>query len=388
MRRALRDPRVFEGAPDGLGPGERRQPAGGSPGGGLAGRDGLGCAGGQRGGVQPGKIGLDQHVARPQFGQRALRVLLGEQVDHLLRHAQRAAELADVVHRRADVHHDQHLGAQRARQVHRDVAHQPAVDQEAPLMRQRREQARHRQRRAQRHGQRRLVQLDQFAGAQVGRHRPEGDPQAAGRALRKAGRDQLLERPLQRVAAHRRGRPDQATARAEPELQPRRLLVLGFAHAEVAVPARRPVGEHGRPVGAGGEALELGGRAPRRVGAADHRAHAGAHHDVDRHAQLLQHAQHADVREAPRPATRQHQPNARAPGGRRRIGRSGTRALGRGRRRQRSVGLRPGRRGRERAGRQQRQGASPAHAAKPPQDLRSAGEGGRGVGHGLQRQMQ
>jgi hypothetical protein len=60
--------------------------------------------------------------------------------------------------------------------------------------------------------------------------------------------------------------------------------------------------------------FEVGQGRASGVGAADHAAHAGADHHVDRNAQFLQHAQHADVGEAARTTAGKHQRDARPRG--------------------------------------------------------------------------
>ena len=70
--------------------------------------------------------------------------------------------------------------------------------------------------------------------------------------------------------------------------------------------------DDGLPVDAGHEFLELGRRQARRVTGADQRAHAGAGDAVDRHMQLLEHLEHADMCAALGAAAGQHEPDARA----------------------------------------------------------------------------
>ena len=76
--------------------------------------------------------------------------------------------------------------------------------------------------------------------------------------------------------------------------------------------ARRPVGHHARPIGLARHLFQVRHGSAGRIRAAHHATHAGAHHHVDRHMQLLQHFQDADMRETARPAARQHEGDARA----------------------------------------------------------------------------
>ena len=214
-----------------------------------------------------------------------------------------------MVHGGAHVHDDQHLRTHRTGQVHRHVAHQPAVHQHAAVAREGREQSWHGQRGPQRHGQRLVCHLHQFARAQVGGHCPEAQGQSPGRALGLALGQQLLQGSLQRMAAGHRRRGVHTQAWPDPELDAGRHLQIHLATPEVSSSAGWAVREHGGPVGVTCETLQFVGAAPGRVGAPHHRAHAGAHHQVHGHAQLLQHPQHADMGKAARAAAREHQPD-------------------------------------------------------------------------------
>ena len=83
------------------------------------------------------------------------------------------------------------------------------------------------------------------------------------------------------------------------------LLLDGFEIA-AALAADHPL-----PVDGNEEFFELVGRNPGGITAADERAHAGAGDAIDRHAQLFQHLQHADVRAALRATAREHETDAR-----------------------------------------------------------------------------
>ena len=61
--------------------------------------------------------------------------------------------------------------------------------------------------------------------------------------------------------------------------------------------------------------LDLLARQAAGIQPADHRAHAGAGDRIDRHVQLIEHLEHADVRRAARAAAREHQSDARRAGG-------------------------------------------------------------------------
>jgi hypothetical protein len=129
--------------------------------------------------------------------------------------------------------------------------------------------------------------------------------------LSRAPGQHARQRQFQRFIAGG-GRRQRNPIHARTELDTRRQQQVFLAAAVHQFITRRPVGHHGIPVGAAHQPLHLVERTASRIGAAHHAAHAGADHDIDWHAQLLQSAQHADVGEAARTATRQHQRHFRA----------------------------------------------------------------------------
>ena len=73
--------------------------------------------------------------------------------------------------------------------------------------------------------------------------------------------------------------------------------------------------QHGVPIGIAGERHQFVGRASRGICAADDGAHAGTDHEIHRHAQTLERAQHTDVGDAAGTASRKDEPDARSHGG-------------------------------------------------------------------------
>ena len=103
---------------------------------------------------------------------------------------------------------------------------------------------------------------------------------------------------------------------ADAELRACEVGLSFFLAAEWPVAERGSVAQHGGPSELEAFARDL---LLERVGvesvaeeSADDRAHARARDDVDRDAQLFEHAQHADVRDAARAATAQHESDARS----------------------------------------------------------------------------
>ena len=119
----------------------------------------------------------DQHIPRRQLLQRAIDVLLGQDVDHLHRDAEHRRDLVGAQQRSAEVYRDDDVGSHRSRNVDRKVAHQPAVDELALVDGDRRNCARHRHRRADRRHHAAALQHDHFPRADVGRNGAEWNRQ-------------------------------------------------------------------------------------------------------------------------------------------------------------------------------------------------------------------
>ncbi len=77
------------------------------------------------------EIRRDEHIARPQLGERLLDVGLGEDGEHLLRDGQQRSDLLALEQRRADVDRDHDIDPELARDVDRQVAREAAIDQQS-----------------------------------------------------------------------------------------------------------------------------------------------------------------------------------------------------------------------------------------------------------------
>ena len=279
---------------------------------GLAERDGLLHAL-EGADAQVAQRGDDQHVAPAEAGDLAVDGLLAAQVRQLSDDGEPRGDVLELARRRADVDGDDHFAAGLAHHVDRQVVRARTVDQQAPVDLHRPHGARDGHARPQRAREAAALEHHGGAGLDVGRHRAERDRQLrkilhAGRALR-----QPADRALDADAG------DDAFARddgepAHAELRPEQALVVILLQARRDLAARRAVAEHRVPVGARDELRHLLRRRARRERAADHRAHAGPGDAVDRHAQFLEHLEHAQMRGAPRAAARQREADLRTHG--------------------------------------------------------------------------
>ena len=250
------------------------------------------------------------HVARRQRLDRALHVLLGEDVDHLRRHRQQRAHRLGLQQRRAHVHGDHHVGpAQLAHLGHGQVVHQAAVHQLAAVDVGRRQQPGHRH--ARPHGlcQRPAAEHHALAGADVGGHQRHRQRQVFEHRLAQVGAHQLVEEQLDLLPGHHPRGCGQALRRdAQLAARQEALQDVLAAQAQVAVVAT--VDEQVVPVDDGELAAHALGADAGGPGAGHQGAHAGAGDAVHRHAQPLQHLQHADVRRAASATAAQHQADA------------------------------------------------------------------------------
>ncbi len=154
-----------------------------------------------------------------------------------------------------------------------------------------------------------MVEHDHVAGDHVGRHGPVGNRELV-EALdeprtRHVGAQQIVDRARVGKAG---GRHHLAVAVSEFERR------VGFRREpflldRLECPTARAA-DHLFPFDAGDELLDLRGGLARCVTAADQRAHAGAGDAVDRHVELLEDLQHADMGAALGAAAGQHQADA------------------------------------------------------------------------------
>ena len=254
------------------------------------------------------QVGRDQDVRRLQRGELRAHVLLGEDVEHLRRIPHDRLQLVARHERRADVHRDDDVRAHRAHELDRQVVDEPAVAQDTTVDLHRREHARHRHARAHGLVEAPGVEDDLLARDHVGGDRAVGDRQLVEVLDVVDVARELVQEELEIAARQRALEPEEfAVAIAELERERKRRELFLAAEADVA--ALGTVGQQGGPAHRAELALHLVRRHAARVEAADDRAHGGAGDVVDRHAHLVQHLEHADVREAARASARQDEPH-------------------------------------------------------------------------------
>ena len=263
---------------------------------------------------QPAQRGRDQQVVRRvERGDRALHVLLGQDVDHLRGQPEHRAQAVAPGQRRADVDGDHQVHAHRPHDVDRQVVDQPAVAEDAVVDLGRREDPRHRHARPQRLRQIALAEDHRLAGLHVGGHRAKRDRQHV-EARQLAHRQRVAaQQQLQPAARHRADRQHQlAGAAAEAHLQGGRDLEILLLAPLAQRLARQAVGEQGGPVERQQLALQVIGAQAAGVQAANDRAHGRAGDGVDGDVFALQHLEHAHMRQPARATAREHQADARA----------------------------------------------------------------------------
>jgi len=281
--------------------------------GGAAAGGGLGMSG-EIGGGNAVEHRLDVDVARPERGQRAADILLGQNADHLRRHGEQRADLLGLEQRRADIDGDHHVGpAALADFADRQVVDEAAIDQLAPLMIDRRQQAGYRHAGAHRRGQRAVAENHAFTGADVGGDDGQRQRQILDIPFALVGAHQLVEKQLDLLAGHNAALIGHAVGRNAAlrtgQVIPRDELVA-VTHFGVF----RVIDEHVGPVRRGQRLAHFFRRHAGRPGPGDQCPHARPGDAINRHAQLLQNLEHADMRRPARPAAAQHEANAR-PGG-------------------------------------------------------------------------
>ena len=220
-------------------------------------------------------------------------VLLGQDVDHLRRHAEDVVDRFARRQRRADVDGDDDICTHRAGDVDREVVRQAAVDEQQLADLGRRDRARHRHAGAHRRWQLALPEDDRLAGDEIGRDRAIGNRQLVEVEVpgpqRQPAQHDLEADAGDRALLQRDAAPVEAGFDVE-----QRCAVVELAPDRLVLP-RRLLLEQGSRRERGERLLHVDRRQAGRIGAADDRAHARARHAIDRHVQLLQDLDDPDV---------------------------------------------------------------------------------------------
>ena len=247
-------------------------------------------------------------------GSDRLQLQLLIRLDH---HVHRSAEelsgrlqLLPPGRRLDDIDDDDVVCAQLSGHIDRDIADQPAIGQHVLVGHDRCECARDRH--ACPHGGRQIAVLQDhhLTGDHVGRDSAVGDGQSVEVRLEPRARHEGAEQVLDAARIDQPARNNDPVG-PQPEFEGvavGRAVTLLLDRFEI--PASFSA-DHLVPLDANQELLELCCRYPRRVAGAYQRAHAGARDAVDRHVELLQDLQHADMRATLCAATGQHEADPR-----------------------------------------------------------------------------
>ena len=271
------------------------------------------------------QIGLDQNILRTQAGALAVGVLAHQDRQHLIGNGQRGIERGARLQREAHIGHDKDVRMHRPRHADGQILRQAAVDQQPAVQFDRREYAGRRHAGAHRDRQIALVEQHRLAGFQIGRHRAKRGRQQIEIGAVAERQGQLAQRLLQLLALNEALR-QQDLAVLEAERQPHQKIAVVLLAPEGQIPARRRIAKRLLPVDRAHGGVDVVRRHAARVQSADDGAHAGAGDAVDGNLQVLEHLEHADVRDAARAAARQHQADPRAGGRVGRPGRGGSQA--------------------------------------------------------------
>ena len=249
---------------------------------------------------------------RPQVGDDRevgvldliLDVLSCQHARDLRRDVGKRAQRLRRQERRAHVDREHHVGPHGARDVHRQVAHQPAVTQEAPVHLERSHHPRDAHAGPQGIGQMAVIEDHHLAAPQVRGHGPERDRQAVEVAHARGLKSDRFEGEGDLLARDQPARQEQAPV-LETHLQIDQVAGVVLLPAVAHVAARRTVVEQIVPVEIQEGAAHLRRGQARGVQPADDRSHAGAGDEVDRDPQLLEDLEDADVRDAARASAAQ-----------------------------------------------------------------------------------
>ncbi len=260
-------------------------------------------------------VGADEHVERARH-HRERRAQFGSRGQGI-RHGDR----------------DDHVGTGLAGDVHRDVAREAAVPEDAAVDAHGREHAGHGHARPHRERQVAAIEDDHLAALHVRGHGAEGNGQLVEIRDAATATHEVLDRQVDVLRADQAGRRDEAAV-THAELQAVAVRVAGELAAHRHLRAQSAAADGVLPGDRPDRGLEFVRAHAGGVGAADERTHARADDAIDGNAQFVEHAQDADVRRTLRAAAAEHESDARA-GFRRRLRRQCSRphATGQGTRR-------------------------------------------------------
>jgi hypothetical protein len=257
------------------------------------------------------EVGRDEDVLPAKRLDLPLDVLPGEETAGLHQDLQESVERVPLGERHRDVDGDDDLRPHLPHDIDRQVARDPAVDEEPAVQLHRRKEAGHRHARADRSRQVARAEDDGLTRLDVRGDGSEGDRKPVEVPDRRGGPRPSPEVVAEPLAGDQAGRNDELAAR-EAELDVDQVAGVVLLAPERAVLPRRDVGERAFPV----DRPELFGhplrRHPDRVERAGERPAARPGHEVDRDAELFQHLQDADERSPAGSASGERETDARA----------------------------------------------------------------------------
>ena len=184
----------------------------------------------------------DQHVARREQRELRAHVLLGQDVDRLLRDADERRELLARQERCADVDGDHHIRTHRPDEVDRQVVDEPAVAQDLAVDLYRREDPRHRHAGAHRDVQRSAIEDDRLAVDHAGRNGAKRDREIVEAPDGVVAPGEAVQRELEVLAGEGARRQSERKV-AETEFERDRVVRIVTLATDGELASRRLIGE-------------------------------------------------------------------------------------------------------------------------------------------------
>jgi hypothetical protein len=263
----------------------------------------------ERGRADLAHLDHDLDVVRPQGLELLAFVGSDQHVERAGHQRQGRAQFVGGRNRVRNGHGDHDVRAGLPGDVHRDVACQATIAEDAPPDGHRREGAGHGHARAHRQREVPVAQHDHLAVLHVRRHGAERDRQLVEVGEAATARDEVLDRQVDVLRVDEAARRHHSSV-ADAELQAVAVGVAGELAAHRHLAAQSAPGDRVLPGDRPDRLLEFPRVHARGEGAADQRAHAGADDAVDRDPQLLEHAEHPDVRGALGAAATEREPDS------------------------------------------------------------------------------
>ena len=257
-------------------------------------------------GPEGAELRSNQNVTVTELLDLPQGIFADEYRQHLLGDRYRRLQLVELIQGKLDVHGDHDVDAHVTDDVYRQVADQPAVDQQVTIEAHRRQHAGHGHARPNRKREVAALHDVHLARFDVGRDCAKRNRQVVEIRDTCYRQGQVAQYEIELLALHHAERQLETPA-LEPDVEGNRKIPCILLAAESQVAALGLVGHRVGPVHFRDQHLERVNADPRCVKTTDDRTHAGTGDGVDRDTHPFELSEYTDVCGSARTATTEHQ---------------------------------------------------------------------------------